>query len=81
MKIGLLHRHTWEEQERIIAAPIYIAGVKLETDSMTLKKLAMGITSIVLVCPSCGDLKTVEVLGVNPDVKVGMSIGPNKGIA
>lgn len=47
--MSLFHRHKWKESERLYAPPA--------------TTFAFGVTTIVLKCEECGDLKTIQAVG------------------
>ena len=58
------HRHTWTEQERFIIPRPSSVKASHVYDTDTLTRLISGQTIIVLRCSVCGDIKYVEVPGV-----------------
>lgn len=54
--------HRWEERGRYFAKGVPITHTK-GIDPESFMEMAVGITSIILKCRKCGDVKTEKVLG------------------
>lgn len=60
----MFHRHLWKERERLTSPRLQITNVeKFQMSERMAERLLMGVTTIVLRCEHCGDLKSVEILG------------------
>lgn len=59
----LCHRHYWAEDHRVFASTTTTELSVKGTSDETVQRLMFGVTTIMLKCSTCGELKTVEVLG------------------
>lgn len=55
--------HKWAETERLKAPPAAGSHKFTRCSEHMYERLVFGVTVIVLTCASCGDKKTIEVLG------------------
>ncbi len=53
--------HRWIETERFTAPPQAVLESKSTQEA--LERLVWGITTIILTCKDCGDMKSLEVKG------------------
>lgn len=65
--MNLFHSHRWTEIQRVSAKRYDAREIQRLAESMSesmAQQLLFGVTTIVLKCSICGDVKTVEFLGV-----------------
>ena len=61
----IFHRHKWEEKSTTVVEPLVSKAVgEISMTESLFRKLISDTTTYVLRCKDCGDLKTIESMGV-----------------
>jgi hypothetical protein len=60
--VGWFHRHEWVIVSKTYAPPVRMGSVQRISEHLAERFMA-GVTTALLRCATCGDVKAVEMLG------------------